>query len=231
MKNLRRVCLRTCIALALLSLPLSAAPIGEREIFESFIRNNAKTRPMSFSCRITGEAITKSLERIPAEARTGQPEVHTYFQRGRGQVIRVQNADEYFRNMFSSYQAYLAMTGAWILDRGADWASFSREYVMKLIGEDSQSWAVRISRRGDDEGSHAVFRFARADASVQSVEFYNAKLLVYSVANEYGAVGAFSLPVAMTITSYRDGRVQSASRLIFSGYRVNTPIPEEIFLR
>jgi hypothetical protein len=209
----------------------NAAALNERGLFEHFIRNITRNYPQSFSCRITGDAITSSLERIPPDARTGRPEVFTYFERGRGQVIRVRNVDELFRNMFSSYQPYLGMTGAWIEARGSDWASFSREHEMRITGEDAQGWTARISRRGEDGGSYAVFRFARADYSVRAVQFFNADQLVYSVSNEYRRVGNFTLPSAMNITSYRDGRAQSVSRLIFSDYRVNIRLPDGVFQR
>jgi len=209
----------------------NAASIPERELFEQFMRNAAKNRPQSFSCRITGDAITSSLGRIPADARTGQPEVVTYYERGLGQVIRVLHVDDLFRNMFISYQPYLAMTGAWIEARGSDWPSFSREHEMTILREDGQGWDARISRRGEDGGSYAVFRFARANYSVRAVQFYNAGQLVYSVANEYALVGAFSLPGTMAITAYRDGQPQSVSRLTFSEYRVNTALPAGVFQR
>jgi hypothetical protein len=210
-----------------------AASISERELFERFTNNVSKTRPKSFSCRITGDVIVNSLARIPPDARTSQalPEVYTYFERERGQVIRVSHVDELFRNMFSSYQPYFAMTGAWIEARGGDWVAFSRGCDMKITGENALEFIVKITRHSEDGSSYAVFRFAKTGYTVRSVQFYNANRLVYSVANEYSTVGQYTLPSAMTITSYREERVQSSSRLVFSGYSVNIPIPAEVFQR
>jgi hypothetical protein len=205
----------------------------ERDLFERFSAAMSKNRPQSFSCRITGDAIANALARIPAEAYTSKtpPEVHTYFERGRGQVLRVLYVDEYHRNMFSSYLPYLGMTGAWIEARGDTWEAFSRDHEMKIMSEDASDYTVKISRRSEDGSAYAVFRFAKAGYFVRSAQLYNADILSYSVANEYGATGNFTLPTAMTITSWRDGRAASVSRLVFSDYRINIPIPAGVFQR
>ncbi|MDR2733345.1 MAG: hypothetical protein LBC99_01730 [Spirochaetota bacterium] len=210
-------------------VPLAAAVSGEQALYERFVSGMVKNQPKSFICRITGNAITESLARIPADARTGQPEVCVYFQRGRAHVIRVLNVNEFFRNMFSAYQPYLAMTGAWIEARGSDWAAFSRDYEMKIAGGDAENIPARISRRGEDAGSHAIFYFARKDAGIRQVQFYNGDRLAYSVANTYSAVGNYNLPQSMTITSYREGQAYSVSSLSFSAYQINPVIRAEFF--
>jgi len=212
-------------------IPLAAAPSGEQALYERFVNGMTKNQPKSFICRITGNAITESLARIPAEARTGQPEVLAYFQRGRSHVIRVANVNEFFRNMFSSYQPYLGMTGAWIEARGADWTAFSRDYEMKIISENAENSIARISRRGENAGDHAIFYFARSHSGIRQVQFYNGDRLMYSVANEYGAVGSYNLPKSMTITSYHEGRNASVASLSFSAYQINPVLKDENFFR
>jgi len=209
------------LAVCLCLVPLAAAASNEQALYERFAAGITKNQPKSFICRITGNAIDESLSRIPAEARTGQPEVLAYFQRGRAHVIRVSNVNDFFRNMFSSYQPYLGMTGAWIEAKGSDWAAFSRDYEMKIIGEDAENIIARIARRGVNAGDHAIFYFTRAQAGIRQVRFYSGERLMYSVANEYSAVGKYYLPRSMTITSYREGQQASVSSLDFSAYQIN----------
>jgi hypothetical protein len=140
----------------------------------------------------------------------------------------VLNVNEFFRSMFTSYQPYLAMTGAWIEARGADWAAFSREHDMRILGENAETIQARISRRNEQAASYAVFQFSKTNYSIRQVQFYNADQLVYSVANAYTTIGNYYLPMSMTITAYREGKSASVSSLGFFFFFINPVLKDDL---
>lgn len=223
------LCVLVCLVAAVSGL--AAATLTPADLYSRYIHQIARSRPASFSCTVTGEAIARSLARIPADARLGSPLVKTWYKRDLGQVIRVENVEASFRNLFSGYQAYLGMTGAWIESRGRSWQEFSAQYGMQIIRETRDSWVARIASKGQENDSWGEFHFAKTDYSVRQVRFFSRKLLVYSVENHYAWTAGYFLPVRMVITAWQNGVAKSVSRLVFSDYRLNISIADAVFSR
>ena len=210
---------------------LGAPALTPAGLYSRFMLQIGQSRPASFSCTVTGDAVVRSLARIPADARQGTPVVRTWYRRDVGQVIRVENVETTFRNLFSAYQGYLGMTGAWIESRGRSWQEFSAQYSMLITRETPDAWVARIASKGREGDSWGEFTFSKNDSSVQSARFFSRGVLVYSVDNRYGRIAGYLLPVSMTITAWQNGAASSVSRLLFSDYRVNISIPDTVFSR
>ncbi|GEM_PF-6148832 len=230
MKTILSLVLLVCLLLVPVNSAKAALPAPE-DVYTRFVRNMATSRPASFSCIVGGDAVLRSLGRIPADARQGRPVVRTWYRRDVGQVIRVENVDPSFKNLFSAYQSYLGMTGAWLAARGRDWREFSAQYSMQILGSSQQSILAKIATRGRENDSWGEFTFSAHDMSVQSVRFFSRNSLIYTVQNLYGRIGGYLLPTSMVITAWNNGTTSSVSRLVFSEYRLNPVVPDAVFSR
>lgn len=210
------------------ALPAFAA--GEAALFRKYITNLTYVQPQAFICNMTGTAVQKRLQRIPKDAiKNGKrPLAKVYFNKDYGQVIKVEHVDKVFENMFSLYNNYINLTGAYIRNRGRTWKAFTREHEMKIARDGGSFVDVRIKRKSQPRNTYGEFRITRNNMMISQAAFYQQGTLVYRVFNTYTNIKSFLLPVMIRIISYKKNR-QKTTDIRFTGYKLNIHIPPEKF--